>query len=108
MKKPAETTALLFRRAQPEDGPAVRELIFSILRDNDLPTDAHTDADLDDIHAYYLATGGDFRVLTTPDGTVVGSVGLKPVDRRTIELRKMYLLAAYRGQHHGRRTRTGI
>ena len=103
MKGPARSSSLLFRRTRPDEGPAIRELVFSILRDNNLPTDAHTDSDLDDIYGHYFATGGSFRVLTTMDGTIVGSVGLKPVDKRTVELRKMYLLAEYRGQHHGKR-----
>lgn len=103
MRGPTRNEQLLFRPASPEDGPAIRELVSSILRDNDLPTDAHTDADLADLYGHYFSVGGDFRVLTTPAGEIVGSVGLKPVDKRTIELRKMYLRAAYRGQHHGKR-----
>ena len=103
MKGPARSQALLFRRARPEDGPAIRKLVFSILAERGLPTDAHTDADLDDIHSFYLAGGGDFRVLTTAEGVVVGSVGLKPVDTRSVELRKMYLHADHRGHHHGKR-----
>ena len=103
MKGPARSSELLFRRARPEEGPAIRELVFSILRDNNLPTDSHTDADLDDIYGHYFAAGGSFRVLTTMDGTIVGSVGLKPIDKQTVELRKMYLQPAYRGQRHGKR-----
>lgn len=103
MSEPSRDTQLLFRRATPDDGPAVRELVFSILKERGLPTDAHTDADLGDIYGHYFAAGGDFRVLTTEAGEIVGSIGLKPVDKRTIELRKMYLRPEYRGHHHGKR-----
>ncbi|HEY5551427.1 MAG TPA: GNAT family N-acetyltransferase [Opitutaceae bacterium] len=103
MKEPSRSEQLLFRPARPEDGPAIRELVFSILKERRLPTDAHTDADLDDIYGHYFAAGGDFRVLTTEAGEIVGSIGLKPVDKRTIELRKMYLRATHRGQQHGKR-----
>jgi putative acetyltransferase len=103
MDEPSRSEQLLFRRADPDDGPAVRELVFSILEERGLPTDAHTDADLEDLYSHYLAAGGDFRVLTTEAGEIVGSIGLKPVDKRTIELRKMYLRPEHRGRRHGRR-----
>ena len=103
MPSPSQTKDMLFRRATLDDGPAVRELVLSILRERGLPTDAHTDADLYDIYGHYFATGGDFRVLTTQSGEIVGSVGLKPVDKRTVELRKMYLRPEHRGHHHGLR-----
>lgn len=103
MGEPSKIQQLLFRRADPDDGPAVRDLVFSILRERGLSTDAHTDADLEDLYGHYFATGGDFRVLTTEAGEIVGSIGLKPFDRRTIELRKMYLQPEHRGQHHGKR-----
>ena len=103
MRNPSRVEQLLFRPARPEDGPAIRELVFSILRERGLPTDAHTDDDLDDIYGHYFAVGGDFRVLATEAGEIVGSIGLKPVEKRTVELRKMYLRPAHRGHHHGRR-----
>jgi len=103
MKDASKNAQLLFRRANPDDGPAVRDLVFSILRERGLSTDAHTDADLEDLYGHYFATGGDFRVLTTEAGEIVGSIGLKPVDKRTIELRKMYLRPEHRGHHHGKR-----
>jgi GNAT superfamily N-acetyltransferase len=103
MKEPPGNQQLLFRPARPQDGPAIRELVFSILRERGLPTDAHTDADLDDVWGFYFAAGGDFRVLATEAGEIVGSIGLKPVDKRTIELRKMYLRPVHRGHHHGKR-----
>ena len=103
MSEPSRNIQLLFRPARPEDGTAIRELVFSILRARGLPTDAHTDADLDDVYGFYFAAGGDFRVLATEAGEIVGSIGLKPVDKRTIELRKMYLRPEHRGQQHGKR-----
>jgi putative acetyltransferase len=94
---------LLFRPARPEDGPSIRDLVFSILKHYGLPTDAHTDADLDDLYGHSFSTGGDFRVLTTEQGEVVGTIGLKPIDKQAIELRKMYLHIDHRGHHHGKR-----
>jgi putative acetyltransferase len=93
----------ILRRATPADGPAVGELVFGILRDYGLPTDAHTDADLNDFEGHYFARGGDFTVLVTTAGVVIGCVGLCRVNTTTIELRKMYLAAEWRGRGLGRR-----
>lgn len=103
MNESVEKTSLLFRPARPENRPAIRGLVFSILKDYGLPTDAHTDADLDDLRGHYFSAGGDFRVLTAAGGEIVGTVGLKAIDARTVELRKMYLRAEHRGVRHGKR-----
>ena len=103
MSESSKETELLFRPAKPEDGPAIRELVFSILGHYGLPTDAHTDADLDDLYGHYFSTGGDFRVLSTESGEIVGTVGLKAIGGGTVELRKMYLHDAHRGRRHGKR-----
>jgi putative acetyltransferase len=92
------------RPATSADGPAVRELVFGVLREYGLkPDPADTDADLNDIEASYTARGGDFHVLETPDGRIVGTVGLYPQGPGVCELRKMYLARDVRGRGHGRR-----
>jgi putative acetyltransferase len=93
----------ILRRAVAADGEAVRSLVFGVLREFGLATDAHTDADLDDLERHYFNRGGEFFVLTTPDQTVIGCVGLYRVDETTLELRKMYLAAGWRGRGQGRR-----
>jgi putative acetyltransferase len=97
---PTEPT---LRRATDADGPAVRALVFGILRDYNLPTDAHTDEDLNDFDAHYFSRGGDFTVLTADGGRVIGCVGLFRAEPTTLELRKMYLDQAWRGRGLGRR-----
>ena len=90
------------RAATNNDGPAVRELIFQILREFNLPPDPEkTDADLNDIESTYVKPGGRFDVLVASDGAIIGSVGLHRVDERTIELRKMYLRSSHRGRGLG-------
>lgn len=93
----------ILRRAVAADAPAVRELVFAVLAEFGLATDAHTDADLEDLDAHYFQRGGEFFVLTDAKGAVLGSVGLYRVDATTLELRKMYLAAAWRGRGEGRR-----
>lgn len=97
------TTEPILRRAVAADGEAVRALVFGVLREFGLATDAHTDADLDDLEAHYFGRGGEFFVLTDSTPTVIGCVGLYRVDQTTLELRKMYLAAAWRGRGQGRR-----
>lgn len=60
------------------------------------------DADLDDLERHYWARGGRFDVLCDGAGRVVGTVGLRPLDATRVELRKMYLAPALRGQGFGR------
>src|SRR5262245_3308966 len=94
----------IIRPATNEDAPAVRELIFGILREHDLrPDPEHTDADLKDIEASYFKSGGRFDVLVSGDGLIIGSVGLHRIDEGTIELRKMYLHSSQRGKGLGNR-----
>jgi GNAT superfamily N-acetyltransferase len=90
------------RPATNDDGSAVRELIFQILREFNLPPDPDkTDADLDDLECAYFKPGGRFDVLVDSTGQIIGTVGLHRIDRQTIELRKMYLKSSHRGKGLG-------
>lgn len=92
------------RPARPGDENAVRDLVFRVLVEYGLPPDqGATDADLDDIHAFYIAPGGLFVVVEEGAGNIVGSAGLLPKGDGVVELRKMYLDAAWRGRGLGRR-----
>lgn len=90
------------RPAINRDAPAVKELVFSVLREYGLtPDPRNTDADLDDLDAHYFARGGWFGVVVI-DGSVVACAGIHRVDATTCELRKMYCLPDYRGRGYGR------
>ncbi|MBC8109395.1 MAG: GNAT family N-acetyltransferase [Anaerolineae bacterium] len=92
------------RPATNDDAPALRELIFTILREFNLPPDPdNTDADLNDIESSYFERGGRFDVLVDGSGEIIGSVGLHRVDEGMIELRKMYLRSNERGKGLGTR-----
>lgn len=97
--------SIVLRPASNADAPAVRELVFGILRGYGLAIDPETtDADLEDIDAHYWRRGGCFDVLVdTSAGRIIGSVGLCPIDRTSVELRKMYLDAGYRRRGLGQR-----
>ena len=92
------------RAATNADAEAVREVVFSALREHGLePSPEDTDADLYDIGRNYHACGGRFDVLVEAgSGKIVGSVGLHPDEPGTVELRKMYLRPGHRGRGCGR------
>lgn len=93
---------MIIREAHNADAQAVRALVFGVLGSYGLsPDPAGTDRDLEDIEAHYQRRGGWFAVLED-QGCMVGSYGLRRIDARECELRKMYLHAAYRGKGLGR------
>src|SRR5262245_31109663 len=86
------------------DAEAIQNLVFSVLHEYGLTPDPEgVDADMRDIEASYLGRGGSFHVLTGSGGDILGSVGVYPVDDRTCELRKMYLVPGARGRGLGKR-----
>ena len=60
------------------------------------------DADLTKIHAKYRDAGGAFWVLEE-DGRLVGTVAVVPLSDTEVEIKRVYLDAALRGQGWGRR-----
>lgn len=96
--------AAQLRPARTEDSAACRALVNGVLAEFGLqPDPAATDADLADVVAHYAARGGDFAVLVDETGTIVGTCGLFPVEPGVVELRKMYLVPAWRGRGQGSR-----
>ncbi len=94
----------MIRSATNADRKRVQELVFSVLREYALELDlAGTDRDLEDLEANYTNRGGIFELLEDAHGTLLGTVGLYPIDGDTIELRKMYFAKELRGKGYGRR-----
>lgn len=91
------------RLANNKDCPDIINLVYGVLKEYNLKPDAEaTDADLGDIEKSYFERGGSFYVLEEKDGSIVGTYGVYPIDERTCELRKMYLLGSYRGRGLGK------
>lgn len=94
----------IFRTAQNQDIPAIKELIFKVLLEFGLQPDPNsTDADLNDIKANYLNNGGAFYVIENPDGLIVGTGGIALSSPKVCELRKMYLAQFVRGMGLGKK-----
>lgn len=94
---------LQIRSATNADAPAIRQLVFDVLREYGLDSDpSGTDADLADIETNYMAAGGTFEVVVK-DGQIVGTLGMYPHGAYICELRKMYLRPEVRGRGLGKR-----
>lgn len=92
----------VLREAVEDDAAAVRSVVFGVLGEYGLkPDPGGVDGDLFDLHASYALDGGWFAVVADPSGRVVGTVGLKRMGDGVFELRKMYLLAPFRGRGLG-------
>jgi len=95
---------LTLRPATNADSAAIRELVFGVLADYGLEPDLDgTDVDLNDIEANYNGRGVVFEVLMDSTGSILGTVGLFPMDEATIELRKMYFAREIRGRGLGKK-----
>jgi len=95
---------LISRSATNADGDQIQRLVFGILDEYKLSPDLNgTDADIADIEANYLGRGGVFEVVENEKGTIVGTIGLYPLNETTIELRKMYLHPSIRGRGLGKK-----
>jgi molybdopterin-guanine dinucleotide biosynthesis protein A len=81
-----------------EHRPGFRELVASTLAEYGFEADEALDPDLDDPAAFYAAVW----VAVNAD-VVVGSVALRRVGPRAVELKRMYLRDAFRGRGLGRR-----
>lgn len=94
----------LFRAANNQDIPAIKELIFKVLLEFGLQPDPEsTDADLNDIETNYHQNNGVFHVIENPDGEIIGTGGITRNSPTSCELRKMYLAKSTRGLGLGKK-----
>jgi putative acetyltransferase len=93
------------RSATNADCQNVQNLVFSVLREYGLEPDLQgTDQDIADIETHYLNRGGIFEIIEDENDKLLGTVGLYPMDDKTIELRKMYFSKDLRGKGVGKQT----
>ncbi len=94
----------LIRHWQPGDRALAAKVIRSVLIEYGLDWEPDAaDLDVREVETYYLQTGGEFWVIEQA-GKVVGTGAYYPIQREpnAVEIRKMYLLPAARGQGLGR------
>ena len=92
------------RAAEAGDAAGVRGVVNATLAEYGIAADpAGTDRDLADLDAFYFSRGGGFIVAVAPDGRIVGSCGIAPLEGATWDLRKMYLAPEVRGLGLGKR-----
>ena len=94
----------LIRDWQVGDRAIAAEVIRSVLVEYGLGWEpGGADRDVLEIETYYWQTGGEFWVIEQ-QGIVVGTAAYYPIQREpnAVEIRKMYLVPAARGQGLGR------
>ena len=95
---------IFIRAATNDDCRAIQSLVYCVLAEYDLAPDPDgTDRDITDIDPNYADRGGVFEVLVDSNDEIVGTIGLYPLDKETIELRKMYFASSIRGLGLGRK-----
>lgn len=93
------------RPATNADCENVQKIVFSVLQEYGLKPDlTGTDSDIADIEKHYINRGGIFEVIENADGELLGTVGLYPVNEKTVELRKMYFSKRLRGRGIGKQS----
>ncbi|HEY9651453.1 MAG TPA: GNAT family N-acetyltransferase [Coleofasciculaceae cyanobacterium] len=94
----------LIRSWTPCDREAAAAIIRDVLTDYGLPWEpTGADRDVLEVEASYINVGGEFWVIEQ-QGQLVGTGAYYPVERgeKAVEIRKMYLSPAVRGQGLGR------
>jgi putative acetyltransferase len=94
----------LIRAWQPSDRQTAFDLIATVLKEYGLDSQPNlADWDVWNVEQAYLATGGQFWIVEQA-GRMVGTAAFYPVERgeKAVEIRKMYLVPAVRGQGLGR------
>ncbi len=89
---------------QPPDRQAAATIICTVLAEYGLPWEPDgADRDVLEVETHYQNRGGEFWVVEY-QGQLGGTAAYYPIDRgqNAVEIRKMYLLPALRGQGLGR------
>lgn len=98
-------TEISIRSATNADCKNIQTLVFSILEEYGLKPDLQgTDQDITDVEKHYIERGGIFEIIENSDGELLGTVGLYPMNKTTVELRKMYFAPEIRGKGYGKQT----
>ena len=92
------------RQGRTADREQIEKVVFEVLTEYGLRPDPDgTDSDLKDVEASYIKSGGVFEVIESPDGLILGTGGLFPVEADACEVRKMYLSKSARGKGLGKK-----
>lgn len=96
-----EMAGPVIRRYEPRDGNGVIAVIVPIQREEfGIAISAQDQPDLAGIPAFYQTGCGEFLVAEA-GGRLVGTIGLKDLGEGRGALRKMFVVAGFRGREHG-------
>jgi putative acetyltransferase len=80
----------------------VSNVVLGVLMEHGFEYDKLKDADLKDIKGYYFGSGGTFFV-GVEDDTVIGTAGVRKLERNICEIRRIYLKKDFRGKGNGKK-----
>ena len=102
--KSLASKGLVIRIAEDSDAKSILELIFTVLREFNLPIDPKgIDGDLCAIESNYHKNGGILWVIETEQGEIIATSAVAVlIPDKHVELRKMYIEAGYRKLGLGR------
>lgn len=90
------------RRAQNKDSEAIKKILKKTFGEYEIHLPAgYSFADIEDLEEEYLNTAGEFMVLIKGQ-RIIGFFALRPSDNNQVELKRLYLTAAERGQGLGK------
>jgi putative acetyltransferase len=99
-----DNTEIIIRSATNADCERVKALVLGVLQEYDLAPDLEgTDRDISDIEAHFINRGGTFELIEDERGNLLGTCGLYPMSKETVELRKMYFAKELRGRGIGKK-----
>ncbi len=92
------------RSVEAKDQAAIQNLVSNVLKEYGLPVDfTGADKDLLDPVQFYKEAGAYFFVLENSQEQIVGTAALYPINKKVVELRKMYFAKEYRGKGLGKK-----
>jgi putative acetyltransferase len=104
MRQESSYKNFVIRTWEPRDREKAAAIIRDALKEYGLPWEpAGADQDVLEVETFYTAVGGEFWVVEQ-QGELVGTVAYYPINRgnQAVEIRKMYLSPAARGQGLGK------
>lgn len=94
--------AYQIRSYEDPDKDQVIDVVLSIQNDEfGLGIGIDEQPDILDVPAHYIRDHGGFWVAATPDGSVIGTVGLMRKSPEVGVMKKFFVRAPYRGRQHG-------
>ncbi len=93
--------SISYRRATNRDSGFIKPILVKSFQEYDIDIpENYSFSDIEEIENTYIKSNGEFIVLLKDD-SIIGFVGLIPINKKCIELKRLYLTADERGKGLG-------